>query len=600
MIMRKSLVITLTAIFVSLLLTSFSTAQDSLLISYQGRLTDDGGNPINGTQAMTFTIYDGVGVSKWTESHPTVQVNDGLFSVILGSQSVLPDSVFTGDDRFLGITIGADPEITPRTQLISSPGAAVSKRVAGDIHTDVGELIVTNPGISPGLVKLKVSDIVTTVDIFGNAEGFEMAGNLHMNAGPDDAGLLMSHGPNDASASLGIELKAGSFENIFRLQPPEPCVPPDPCDPAIEIASTMEHHSIIINSPPPNDSRPAIKLTANNEIKINLYYPEAESEQGIVQIGANEAEGGFIELHAADSLTVTRVMMGGSTTDTGFVRLYGGGYGTEYKLLEMSSHTNLGGNVRLFDPENIDGRELLRIGGHADAASGMGIFGFNPQPEPPGLIAFELTSEESQGGRLAIYDTDDASAVITGNMIQLGHNDIDDYPTGTFSVTSSTSQLTLTGDAAAGDPPTITMMAGIDGARVGIGTESPGNELYVVGDITATGAITELSSIKYKTNVGQMSDALEKIRNLRGVNYTWRTDEYPEMKFSEDQQVGLVAEEVQKVIPQLVHSDNNGEMSVDYSKLTAVLIEAFKEQQKLIEELSNRLEELEGKKISER
>ena len=48
MIVRKSLAISLTAIFVSLLLTSFSAAQDTLLISYQGRLTDDGGSPITG------------------------------------------------------------------------------------------------------------------------------------------------------------------------------------------------------------------------------------------------------------------------------------------------------------------------------------------------------------------------------------------------------------------------------------------------------------------------------------------------------------------------------------------------------------------------
>ena len=73
---------------------------------------------------MTFIIYDGVGASKWTESHATVQVNDGLFSVVLGSQTALPDSVFTGDDRYLGITVGGDSEISPRTLLTSAPCAA--------------------------------------------------------------------------------------------------------------------------------------------------------------------------------------------------------------------------------------------------------------------------------------------------------------------------------------------------------------------------------------------------------------------------------------------------------------------------------------------
>jgi len=567
MIAHKPVTITLTALFVSLFLIAGSFAQDSLLISYQGLLTDDGGDPVTGTPSMTFTIYDAGGVSKWSESHPDVSVANGLFTVILGSQTALPDSVFNGDDRLLGISVEGEDEIDPRTQLTSSPGAAVSRRVVGDIKT------------APGVLEIHPPDPCVPPDPCEPA--------LEMVAEPD--------------------------KNIIRLHPPEPCVPPEPCDPAIEIASTMQHHSITINLPSPDDSRPAIKLIANNENKIDLYYPDAESDEGIIQIGANEAEGAFIELHAADSLTATRIMMGGSTADTGFVRLFSGVKDLEFRVLELNSHTSTGGNVKIFDPENIDGREMLRIGSLPDAAGGanrelkttgsklaggIGIYGFNPQPEPPGHIAFEFTSEVSQGGRLAVYDTEDANAVLTGGLMQLGHKDITDYPTGTFSVTSSYSQLTLTGDASAGDAPIITMVAGADGPKVGIGTDTPGDELYVVGDITATGAITELSSLKYKTNINQLSDALKKIRNLRGVNYIWRTDEYPEMKFSEDQQVGLIAEEVEKIVPQLVHADNNGEKSIDYGKLSAVLIEAIKDQQKIIEDLSKRVEELEGVNIS--
>lgn len=550
MIVRKIFIITLAAMFISLLPISTILAQDSLLINYQGYLTDDGGEPITGTILMTFTIYDTEGVSKWTESHPDVSVTNGLFSIILGTQTALPDSVFTGDDRYLGISIEGDDEITPRTQLTSSPGAAVSKRVAGDIIT------------APGLLQLVPPDPCVP--------------------------------PEPCAPAL--ELIADTEVHSLIIHPPEPCVPPDPCEPAIEIASTLEHHSITINKPPSDDSRPAIKLIANNENKIDLYYPDAESDEGIVQIGANAAEGAFIELHAADSLTITRVMVGGSTADTGFVRLYSGNDGSEYKVLELNSHTNTGGNIKFFDPDNVDGRELLHIG--SSAATDLGIFGFNPQPEPPGHVAFKLTSEQSQGGRLAVYDTEDANVVLTGGAVQLGNENIPEYPTGTFSVASTASQLTLTGDASAGDPPIITMMAGIDGARVGIGTESPGDELYVVGDITATGAITELSSIKYKTNINQMSDALEKVKDLRGVIFNWRAADYPEMNFSEKQQVGLIAEEVEKVIPQLVHSDNNGEKSVDYSKLTAVLIEAVKEQQQQINMLTKKLEELEKARIS--
>ncbi|HEQ98293.1 MAG TPA: tail fiber domain-containing protein [candidate division Zixibacteria bacterium] len=569
MIMRKLSILTLIAVLVSLCPVSATLAQDTLLINYQGYLTDNGGNPVTGTTPMTFTIYDARGVSKWTESHPTVQVVNGLFNVVLGSQTALPDSVFNGDDHFLGIAVGADPEIAPRTLLTAAPGSAVSRRVVGDINTLPGVLEIhpPDPCVPP--------DPCTPVRFsIYPAASEDLSENIHP----------------------VIEMVSVSDTSKFVVHPPDPCVPPEPCNPAVEIAATTDHHSMTINSPPPDDNRPAIKLTANNENMIDLYYPDAESDEGIVQIGANSAEGAFIELHAADSLTATRIMMGGSTADTGFVRLFGGDKDLEFKVLELNSHTNLGGSVKFFDPENIDGREALTIG--CSPAADWGIFGFNPQPEPPGHIAFELTSEASQGGRFAVYDTEDANVVLTGGLMQLGHKDITDYPTGTFSVTPTASQLTLTGDASAGDTPTITMAAGAAGVRAGIGTEAPSVELYVVGDITATGAITELSSLKYKTNINQMSDALQKVKDLRGVNFSWRAADYPEMKFPESQQVGLIAEEVEKIVPELVHSDDNGEMSVDYSKLTAVLIEAIKEQQQQIEVLSKRVEELENRKLS--
>ena len=55
-------------------------------MNYQGRLTDDQGQPVTNTVSMTFTIYDAEtdGNSKWTEIHPSVSVVDGLFSVVLG------------------------------------------------------------------------------------------------------------------------------------------------------------------------------------------------------------------------------------------------------------------------------------------------------------------------------------------------------------------------------------------------------------------------------------------------------------------------------------------------------------------------------------
>jgi hypothetical protein len=98
-------------------------------IAYQGRLADADGNPLTGTYNMIFRLYDvasgGVPLweEQWTGSN-SVRVSDGLFNVMLGSLTPIPQSVVTGNSSlWLGITVGTDDEMTPRVQLGSVPFA---------------------------------------------------------------------------------------------------------------------------------------------------------------------------------------------------------------------------------------------------------------------------------------------------------------------------------------------------------------------------------------------------------------------------------------------------------------------------------------------
>lgn len=69
---------------------------------------------------------------------------------------------------------------------------------------------------------------------------------------------------------------------------------------------------------------------------------------------------------------------------------------------------------------------------------------------------------------------------------------------------------------------------------------------------------------------------------LNGVTYHWRTDEFPQKNFTDSLQIGVIAQEVEKIYPHLVFTDTDGYKSVDYSKLTPILLEAIKEQQQMI------------------
>lgn len=65
--------------------------------------------------------------------------------------------------------------------------------------------------------------------------------------------------------------------------------------------------------------------------------------------------------------------------------------------------------------------------------------------------------------------------------------------------------------------------------------------------------------------------------NLQGVSYNWNIKDFPENGFSNETQIGLIAQDVEKIIPELVNTNDDGYKAVSYEKLTAVLIEAIKE-----------------------
>jgi hypothetical protein len=121
--------------------------------------------------------------------------------------------------------------------------------------------------------------------------------------------------------------------------------------------------------------------------------------------------------------------------------------------------------------------------------------------------------------------------------------------------------------------------ANIGGTLKVTGITTCAGGLDVTGDITASGTVTANSDEKLKENVITIENALEKVLSLRGVEYD-RID-------SGDHQIGVIAQEVEKVVPAVVYGDEI--KSVAYANLVGLLIEAIKEQQKEIDELKKKL-----------
>ncbi len=146
-------------------------------------------------------------------------------------------------------------------------------------------------------------------------------------------------------------------------------------------------------------------------------------------------------------------------------------------------------------------------------------------------------------------------------------------------------------DDAAGAPGGTKLFVS-DLGNVGIGTLGPTNILTVMQS-SATDPIadawTTYSSRRWKINIRPLEGALDKVGHLRGVSYQRKGDGKPD--------IGLIAEEVGKVVPEVVAYEENGTdaKSVDYARLTALLIEAVKEQQAQIQQLQRQVEQLKGR-----
>jgi Chaperone of endosialidase len=126
-----------------------------------------------------------------------------------------------------------------------------------------------------------------------------------------------------------------------------------------------------------------------------------------------------------------------------------------------------------------------------------------------------------------------------------------------------------------------------NGGKVGVGTSNPSVAFEVgAGKLTLADAWTTRSSLRFKTNIQPLADALEKVERLHGVSYDRKVDGKHE--------IGLVAEEANQVVPELVSVNPETSLieGLDYSRLTVLLIEAIKSQQSQIQQLKLQISEL--------
>jgi hypothetical protein len=416
-------------LIIALTLLIFSPAQaqdDSLLINYQGMLTDETGEPLTGTYQLTFTIYDAAsdGTVQWTETYPEVSVNNGLFNVLLGSVVPLENSVFTGEDRWLGITVGVggDPEISPRSLLTTVPSAAYAKQMSGgDVETGEGYLTLKAPD---GETAVSISTIGRGSPAFlrmYNPDPLHPYQSLIEMSSEESGGKFSLLPPGDvpANPAFTVGLEPTPFNpGYMAFYDPSGDLPHDPY---VKMGFDPTPFRGYLEFYDPGSGwfdSPVVKMGVEPSPfhwgYIAMYNPEIGPPPKLMEMGINDSTGEWASsfsmydysAHPPDPCKVFEISNSPSTGAS--LKMATPLPEPPANLLELKVEEIAGPvvswasffNMYSMDPGD-DGRETFEIAN--TLADGISLKMFNPQPEPP-AIYFEVNANPSSGPSLGFFD----------------------------------------------------------------------------------------------------------------------------------------------------------------------------------------------------
>jgi hypothetical protein len=217
-------------------------------------------------------------------------------------------------------------------------------------------------------------------------------------------------------------------------------------------------------------------------------------------------------------------------------------------------------------------------------------------------ISITLTGDVTGTGTITDLANVSFATTIAANSVALGTDTTGDYvasmtagtgiTVGTATGEGSTPVITNTGVTSAVAGTGVSVSAGTGAVTFSIGQAVATNSAVAFASVSATGDIVAYSGSdkRLKNNIINISDAVTKVRKLNGVTWKWNDDVNEVTKTAPT--TGLIAQEVQEVLPEVVNEREDGYLGIDYSKMVGLLVEAIKEQQNQIDSLTIEIENL--------
>ncbi len=493
------------------------------VINYQGRLLDDMGNPVEGTVAMVFTIYgsaDGNDII-WQETHSNVQIEDGLFQVLLGTGDIpvpVDDAVFSAAERWLGVRVGQQPEVIPRTRLAAVP---YSERVNTIDQASAGVLTGTLQ-LEQALDKNGLLEDAKLV-ILGNAGDSVIVSpaediGLRVTDDQGDDAVLITGSPSggtvlvtasDAAKASGqtigsVEIAPGDNVVLKAVNADQ--------DNAVLITADQSGGTIMVTAS--DAAKAAITRTVQISPSNNIVLRATESNQDDVVLITADQSGGAILVTASDAAKANPNTITGSViiNQQGIFILNDQSQDT---TLSIMSNGDIVGNGQIAMGENSsntgDGSAVLGLdnsasGNHSTVAGGQHNEVQSDYSAILGGFADTITASAAYSYLFGIGSTlsSDSTFMIDMPHIRFGDEATGyEFPTadgsaGQMLETNGSGQLDWTtpdfdGGGWESESNAVHLSDGSD--SVGVGTVMPTEKLDVVGNIHASGTIASGNSI---------------------------------------------------------------------------------------------------------